>query len=86
MLAEEDRTGLLLLERFSRETGGTLFTIQKQEDLQTAIAQIQKELRSQYVIGFYPASGTKGVFRRVRLETDRSRLRIRTRTGYYPDS
>jgi len=83
LLSEDSRTSLLLLERFSRETGGALFTIRHPEDLQEAIGRIQQDLRSQYVIGFSPDSGgSKRAFRHIRIETRHSKLRVRTRTGY----
>jgi len=83
MLSDDSRDSLLLLERFSRETGGALFTIRHQDDLQEAIGRIQQDLRSQYVIGFSPDSGSsKRAFRHIRVETRHSRLRVRTRTGY----
>jgi len=87
MLSEENRQGLAELERFSRETGGALFAIHLPEDLQGAIERIQQDLRSQYVIGFTPGDFDASLpFRHLRVETSRSRLHVRTRTGYSPGS
>ncbi len=87
MISEEIRRNLALLERFSAETGGALFTIHAPEEMDRAIARIQQDLRSQYVIGFYPPDPRNDPsFRHIKLETSRSRLRVRTRTGYYPES
>lgn len=75
---------LLVLDRFSSETGGTLFQVHDPDDLKEAVLQIQKELRLQYVIGYYPSRNLwDGTFRRVKVESDKKRLNIRTRSGYY---
>jgi Ca-activated chloride channel family protein len=87
MISDENRRNLSLLERFSAETGGALFAIHESEQMDRAIARIQQDLRSQYVIGFYPPDPHDDPsFRHIRLETSRSRLIVRTRTGYYPES
>jgi Ca-activated chloride channel family protein len=72
------------LEVFVRETGGALFPVHEREDVQRAVASIQAEIRYQYVIGYYPTPRVwDGAFRRVELRTDRKRLDVRTRRGYY---
>ena len=85
MLSTESREALLLLARFCRETGGQLITIQKPVELAAAMAGIQNDLRLQYVLGFQQEAdnGSEG-FRRIRLATNRSRLSVRCRSGYYP--
>jgi Ca-activated chloride channel family protein len=84
LLSEESRDALMVLEQFCRETGGRPFTIQKPDDLRAAVASIQADLRLQYVIGFQPgAKESAEAFRRIRLETNRPRLHVRCRTGYY---
>jgi Ca-activated chloride channel family protein len=86
LLSPENRDALLLLERFSRETGGKPFRIQRPEELRSAMASIQNDLRLQYVLGFQPAARTgSAAFKRIILETNRSRLHVRCRTGYYAD-
>ncbi|MFQ5701831.1 MAG: VWA domain-containing protein [Acidobacteriota bacterium] len=83
MLSEENRESLLILQRFSNETGGSLFAIHDSQDLAAAIDRIQQDLRSQYVFGFSPdLTETDTGFRRIRLETRSSRLSVHTRTGY----
>jgi VWFA-related protein len=84
LLAYRAREALRVVERFSLETGGALFTIHQPPDLDRAEQRIQGELRFQYVIGFYRADGSRdGSFRRLRLATIRGKLRVRTRSGYY---
>lgn len=75
---------LRILERFSDETGGTLFTVRDPDDLKEAVLTVQHELRFSYVIGYHPDRGHwDGEFRRVKLETNRRRLNVKTRSGYY---
>lgn len=73
-----------VLQRFSEETGGALFTVYDPDDLKEAVLEIQKELRFQYVIGYQPTRERwDGAFRRVKLEALRNGLVVRTRSGYY---
>jgi Ca-activated chloride channel family protein len=73
-----------VLERFSEETGGLLFSVNDPDDLKEAVLKIQQELRFQYVIGYHPVRRLwDGSFRRIKLEAARNGLIVRTRTGYY---
>jgi hypothetical protein len=46
--------------------------------------QIKRELRFQYIIGYHPTrEAWDGSFRRIKLESSRANLKIRTRAGYY---
>jgi Ca-activated chloride channel family protein len=86
LLPYRAREALRVLERFSVETGGTLFPVHGSGDLDRAAGRIRSELRFQYVIGFYPGDdGWDGSFRQLRLATERDRLQVRTRRGYYAD-
>jgi len=73
------------LETLAESTGGRTFypTV---EQIDRAFADILRELRTQYLIGYYPRGPTAGdgKFHTVRLELPRRPdLRISTRTGYY---
>jgi len=73
-----------ILQRFSEETGGLLFTVNDPDDLKEAVLEIQGELRFQYLIGYSPTRKYwDGAFRRIKLETVRDGLVVRTRSGYY---
>jgi Ca-activated chloride channel family protein len=75
-----------VLERFSEETGGLLFSVNDPDDLKEAVLKIQQELRFQYVIGYHPTRELwDGSFRRVKLEAVKNGLIVRTRAGYYAD-
>lgn len=74
-----------VLKTLARETGGRTFTPQQTEDVALAFAQIARELRSGYTIGFVPPEGASG-FRVVRVVADdgtHRQLVARTRAGYY---
>lgn len=82
--SEDPDSGLALLRKFSDHTGGALFAVHDPDEMKEAVAQIDQELRHQYLLGYYP-SGSRwdGSFRRIQLETTRNRLSVRTRKGYY---
>jgi Ca-activated chloride channel family protein len=74
----------LVLQRFSEETGGMLFSVNDPDDLKEAVLDIQQEMRFQYVIGYRPTRQRwDGSFRRIKLETAQDKLIVRTRAGYY---
>lgn len=70
--------------KLARETGGRVISIRGAKDLDKAFNQISEELRSQYVIGYYPTAKTAdGAFRKIKLETTQPGLKVLTRDGYY---
>jgi Ca-activated chloride channel family protein len=74
------------LETLAESTGGRTFYPTVGEQLDRAFSDILRELRTQYLIGYYPRGplAGDGKFHSVRLELpQRSDLRISTRTGYY---
>jgi Ca-activated chloride channel family protein len=84
LLPRRVRDSVRLLDRFSTETGGSLFPVYASDELARAVARIQEELRFQYVLGFHPGAGEDdGRFRPIRLETWKKGLDVRTRRGYY---
>jgi len=87
LLPKELRGSDLEVLRFvSAETGGQLFSVRDPEELKDAVLLVDAELRHQYLIGYQPAwSQADGRFHTVRLETDKSKLRVRTRSGYYAE-
>jgi Ca-activated chloride channel family protein len=76
----------LVLQHFSEETGGLLFSVNDPDDLKEAVLVIQQEMRFQYIIGYHPSRRLwDGAFRRIKLEAAQDRLVVRTRAGYYAD-
>ena len=70
--------------RFSNETGGNVFHIEKASDLQKIYDDIQEELRSQYLIGFYPPEGVKSGSKWRTVTVEAKEGRAKTIRGYYP--
>jgi Ca-activated chloride channel family protein len=66
-------------------TGGRVFRPSLGAELDNAFAEILRELRTQYLIGYYPKEipSTKDRFHRVTLRVDNPGLRVITRSGYY---
>jgi VWFA-related protein len=77
------------LRKVSEKTGGHAFFPQDKRELAAAFAQIQSELRSQYLIAYQPANRKHdGSFRQVRVEIvnpelRKQKLRLLYRQGYY---
>ena len=74
------------LEALSASTGGRAFYPRIGAQLDQAFAEILRDLRTQYLLGYYPTRVPTGggAFHTVRVELPRRpELRISTRTGYY---
>ena len=77
------------LTKVSERTGGRAFFPSSEQELKAAFAQIQAELRSQYLLAYQPANRKRnGSFRQVRIEIVNSelrnqKLRLLYRQGYY---
>jgi VWFA-related protein len=77
------------LNNIAERTGGRAFFPKKEDDLRTAFAEIDQELRSQYLIA-YSSTNKKhdGSYRKMNIEITNSELRkeqlkLRYRPGYY---
>jgi Ca-activated chloride channel family protein len=72
------------LQKFCSETGGSLYSIDSVEQLSRIYDDIQNELRSQYVLGFYPPGDVKagGKWREISVQV--SEGHAKTIRGYYP--
>lgn len=73
------------LTTLSAGTGGRVFRPALGAELDNAFADILRELRTQYLIGYYPKEipATKDRFHHVTLRVDNPGLRVVTRSGYY---
>jgi Ca-activated chloride channel family protein len=72
------------MNRLVTETGGSSYYIDNVNELSKIYTDIQNELRSQYVLGFYPAPEVKegGRWREVTVQTPEGK--VKTIRGYYP--
>lgn len=76
--------GRSIAAEMTTQTGGRVIAVRNDNDLDKAFDQISQELRSQYVIAYYPTDTTaNGAFRKIKVETTTEGLRVLTRQGYY---
>jgi Ca-activated chloride channel homolog len=77
------------LRKLAEKTGGRAFFPDEGMDLDAAFAQIQEEMRSQYVIAYSPKNKARdGSYRKLKLEIvtqemKQRKLRLLHREGYY---
>jgi Ca-activated chloride channel family protein len=90
--AGRDIGGEHALIQLSRDTGGKYFYASGLEQLDAAFRQIGDELRTQYLIAYYPSERlSDSDFRRIDIKIDPAtkdypdpaELQVRHRTGYY---
>ncbi len=84
----EERAGPVSLDKLTKVTGGRMYTAMNREDLVSAVEKINKELRSQYVLGYVPDSlGRKGGWRKVKVTVrgaaGRPKVHVDARGSYY---
>jgi VWFA-related protein len=77
------------LKKVSDRTGGRAFFPRAAEELRRAFAQIDEELRSQYLVGYSPTNAVHdGSYRRIKIEIlnpelRKEKVRLIYREGYY---
>ncbi len=72
------------LAKFSSETGGNTYYIDSAIELGRVYGEIQTELRSQYILGFYPPVEVKPGSKWHEVSVQTSEGRAKTIRGYYP--
>jgi Ca-activated chloride channel homolog len=76
------------MELLSNETGGIAFFPKSIEQVDEIAAEVARDIRSQYTIGYHSSKpSNEPGFRRVQVTADAqgmSKLTVRTRTGYFP--
>ncbi len=77
------------LSKIAERTGGRAFFPRDERDLQRAFAQIQDELRSQYLIAYAPTNEKKdGSYRKIDIQLtnqalDKQKVKLTHRQGYF---
>ena len=69
------------LRKISEETGGGYFELQKTIDLSPTFSRVAQELRSQYLIGFAPAT-LDGKVHKLEVRVNRPGMTVRARKSY----
>jgi len=83
---EQHVDGKKILDRISRETGGRMFEAKKKQNVEEIYAQIEQELRGQYILGYVPEKTPNGAYyRKIHLVTKNKDLTVQARDGYYAD-
>jgi Ca-activated chloride channel homolog len=76
-----------LLIRLADDSGGRAFFPRGLSEIPAIAAQIAKDMRTQYILSYYPTNSLKdGTFRAVRVDinsNNQHKLIARTRQGYY---
>ena len=71
------------LETLAEKTGGRLLRADTVESLPDAFAKIAAELRTQYMLGYYPLNKERDErYRKIKVATVRKDVIIRARPGY----
>jgi len=84
----EERKGPLQLDEVTSVTGGRVFSVHDAVELSRAVTQISHELRSQYVLGYYPSNRSRdGKWRRLKVRltgsASQASFRLYAKKGYY---
>ncbi len=88
MSRAEVRHARRALEMLSTETGGIAYFPKSMEQVDQIAAEVARDIRSQYTIGYHSTKPTtEPGFRRVQVTAEAKgmgKLNVRTRTGYFP--
>ena len=71
------------LESLTRNVGGRVFVTRVGEDLEAIYQEVDREIRSQYLIGYYADETEDEAWREVAVRVDSPGARARTISGYY---
>ncbi len=77
-------TGPGVARKMAEDTGGRVIDVHNEKSLEKAFDEISEELRSQYVLGYYPINLARdGKFRKIQVTVTRPDVKILARKGYY---
>lgn len=73
------------MKTLAAETGGIAYFIRNVKQLSETYKQLEKELRSQYLLSYHAESSTKDqAYRSIEVKVDRPDAKVRTIRGYIP--
>lgn len=73
------------LRKLADRSGGRLYRADTVASLPQAFAAIAAELRTQYLLGYYPTNkNDNAAYRKIQVKTSRKDIAIRARPGYRP--
>jgi Ca-activated chloride channel family protein len=80
-----DISGTSKMKALAAETGGVAYFIKDVKQLKEAYSQLEKDLRTQYLISYYTESTKKDQrYRPVEVKVSRPGVRVRTIRGFIP--
>ena len=77
------------LKKIAERTGGRAYFPRSERELRTAFAQIQRDLREQYLVAYSPSNKSRdGSYRRIQIEVideemRKQKLKLNYRPGYF---
>jgi Ca-activated chloride channel family protein len=75
-----------MLRKTVIESGGRILPIDRDDQLEGAFSSIIREMREQYVLGYYPTDTRHdGKWHPIRVDVKGGGIRVRTRDGYVAD-
>ncbi len=69
------------LQPFAKETGGRVYSVRKAEDLPKYYAEIERDIRTQYLVSYVSNVKRKAVFHPVEIRTTKGQ--VRTAPGFF---
>jgi VWFA-related protein len=76
--------GPSVAKKMADDTGGRVIDVHNSKSLEKAFDEISEELRSQYVLGYYPTNTKRdGTFRKIQVEVKEPDAKVLARKGYY---
>ena len=73
------------INKLASATGGKAFFVSEKSELDRIYDEINRELRTQYLIAYTSSSEEPPEeLRKIKVEVDRKGVKVRTITGYYP--
>jgi VWFA-related protein len=76
----------LELPTLAYKTGGTFFVDNERLRLDRIFANIEEELRSQYMLGYTPKESANAGFRKIKVNVKKDGMSVKAREGYYPSA
>ncbi|HEX8153321.1 MAG TPA: VWA domain-containing protein [Thermoanaerobaculia bacterium] len=80
--SDEELSDVALLGEVAALTGGKLYLGSKPKQLAAAVEELEKTLRAQYLIGFFPTGKGAVKYREISLKTGGRVQSVRVRAGY----
>jgi Ca-activated chloride channel homolog len=78
----EEKLGKMWLSQITDCTGGRTIAIQKREKVPEAAAEISREIRSQYVLGYRPANARDGKWRKIKIRVASAKTKQSLHASY----